>query len=197
MTTKLLLVRHGPTAWNAERRLQGRAEIGLSAEAQARLCAHALPAEFALWRCLVSPLMRARDTAALLGLTGIVEPRLIEMDWGDYQGRALDGLRGELGPALDLNEARGLDFTPPRGESPRMVQTRLRPLLAEIAGIGLPTVAITHRGVIRAIYARAAGWDMRGPPPHALEPYAMQLFTLAADGHPSLAEANIALAPRR
>jgi len=197
MTTKLLLLRHGPTAWNAERRLQGRADIGLSAEAQARLRAHALPAEFALWRCLVSPLIRARDTAALLGLTGVVEPRLIEMDWGDYEGRTLDGLRGELGPALDSNEARGLDFTPPRGESPRMVQTRLRPLLAEIAGIGLPTVAITHRGVIRAVYARAAGWDMRRPPPHALEPYAMQLFALAADGHPSLVEANIALAPRR
>ena len=197
MTAKLLVMRHGRTAWNAARRLQGRADIALSAQAQARLRDHALPDEFARWRCLVSPLRRARDTAALLGLTGVVEPRLIEMDWGDFEGRTLDALRGELGVALTENERRGLDFTPPRGESPRMVQARLRPLLAEIAASGLPTVAITHRGVIRAIYARAVGWDMLGAAPHPLDPYAMQLFALAEDGRPALIAVNIALAPRR
>lgn len=197
MTTKLLLMRHGPTAWNAARRLQGRADIALSVEAQARLGGCALPGEFVRWRCLVSPLRRARETAALLGLTGVVESRLIEMDWGEFEGRTLDALRDELGVALAENEGRGLDFTPPRGESPRMVQARLSPLLAELAATGLPTVAITHRGVIRAIYARAVDWDMLGTPPHKLEPYGMQLFALAKDGSPSLLETNIALASKR
>ena len=59
------------------------------------------------------------------------------------QGRMIDEALEKLGVALAENEGRGLDFTPPRGESPRMVQARLSPLLAEIAATGLPTVAIT------------------------------------------------------
>ena len=67
MTAKLLVMRHGRTAWNAARRLQGRADIALSAQAQARLRDRALPDEFARWRCIVSPLRRAalHDPAAL------------------------------------------------------------------------------------------------------------------------------------
>src|SRR3546814_19841125 len=62
------------------------------------------------------------------------------------------------------NEARGLDFRPPGGESPRDVQDRLRPLLAELADAGEDVVAVSHKGVLRALYALASGWDMRGKP---------------------------------
>ena len=44
------------------------------------------------------------------------------------------------------NEARGLDFRPPGGESPRDVQMRLAPLLAEIEA---RTVLVTHKGVLQ------------------------------------------------
>ncbi len=191
--TPLALLRHAPTDWNAARRLQGRADIPLSASARATLRRKALPRQFQGWPALMSPLQRCRETAQLLGIAPAVDARLIEMDWGEFEGRRLDDLRAELGETLAANEARGLDFRPPRGESPRDVQGRVAPLLREIATTQTATLAVTHRGVIRAIYARARDWDMLGPPPDELDLYAMHLFTLDAGGTPHVAQLNIAL----
>ena len=194
--TTLALLRHAPTEWNVGKRLQGRADIALSAVARATLATQALPSEVAGFRALVSPLQRTRQTAQLLGLDPQIEPRLIEMHWGRYEGRTIAELRAEHGTAFTANETRGLDFMPDSGESPRMVQQRLRPLLVEIASMGEPTLAITHRGVIRAIYAMATGWDMTSDAPDKLDLYAMQVFTLARDGRPAVARLNLPLAVR-
>jgi broad specificity phosphatase PhoE len=90
-------------------------------------------------------------------------------------------------------EAAGLDLRPPGGESPREVQARVRPLLAEIAQSGRPTAAVTHKGVIRAVLALATGWDMRDKPPHRLDWSAAHLFRLDASGKPRIARLNVAL----
>lgn len=194
--TTLALLRHGPTEWNAGRRLQGRADIPLSSEGRATLAGRRVPAEFVGFRCLVSPLTRARETAMLLGLGAEIDPRLVEMDWGGFQGRTVRDLRQEIGQEFLANEARGLDFLPVGGESPRMVQARVAPLLAEIARRRRSTLAVTHRGVMRAIYALAAGWDMTGEPPHALDFYTMQIFELDGTGQPRIAALNVPLAER-
>lgn len=89
------------------------------------------------------------------------------------------------------NEARGVDFTPPGGESPRLVISRVKSWLCEVAREGVPTLAVTHRGVIRAILAAACGWDMRGKPPAKLDWKAVHLFSLAADGRPSIEQLNL------
>jgi probable phosphoglycerate mutase len=191
--TQIALLRHAPTDWNAARRLQGRADIPLSATARATLRRKALPRQFQGWPALMSPLQRCRETAQLLGLAPAIDARLIEMDWGEFEGRRLDDLRTELGETLADNEARGLDFRPPRGESPRDVQARVAPLLVDIAQSGTATLAVTHRGVIRAIYAAARGWDMTGAPPDELDLYAMHLFTLDGAGTPRVERLNIAL----
>jgi broad specificity phosphatase PhoE len=191
--TPLALLRHAPTDWNAARRLQGRADIPLSAAARATLRRKALPPQFRGWSALMSPLQRCRETAQLLGMAPTADARLIEMDWGEFEGRRLDELRAEHGETLAANEARGLDFRPPRGESPRDVQQRLAPLLVEIAQSGVATLAITHRGVIRAIYASARGWDMTGSPPDELDLYALHLFVLDAVGTPRVERLNIGL----
>lgn len=192
--TTLALLRHGPTEWNAGRRLQGRADIPLSPEGRATLSGRRVPAEFVGFRCLVSPLTRARETAILLGLAAEIDTRLVEMDWGTYQGRTVTELRQEIGAAFLDNEARGLDFHPDGGESPRMVQDRVLPLLAEIASRRRSTLAVTHRGVMRAIYSLAAGWDMTGDPPHDLDWYALQVFELDAGGRPHIVSLNVPLA---
>ncbi len=194
--TLLALLRHGPTAWNVARRLQGRADIPLGDAARDALKRRRVPDEFAPWRVLSSPLARCRETAALLGLAPQSDQRLIEMDWGSYQGHTVVDLRTRLGVDFTRDEARGLDFRPPGGESPRAVQSRVAPLLAEIAADGRPTLAVTHRGVIRAIYARAVSWSMTGEAPHRLDLYALQLFRLGADGTPVLERLNVALEPR-
>lgn len=191
--TMLALLRHAPTEWNRDRRLQGRADIPLSAEARTQYARQRLPRDLGGFAVRCSPLRRAVETAALLGLAATPDPRLIEMDWGGYEGRTLAALRAQYGAALAANEARGLDFRPPGGESPRDVLARVEPLLAEIAAAGTPTLCITHRGVIRAIHARARGWDMIGKPPDRLASESMHLFALDGAGVPVVAELNRAL----
>jgi len=92
-------------------------------------------------------------------------------------------------------EARGLDFQPPGGESPRQVQDRLRPLLQRLAATGRPTVAVTHKGVIRALYAQASGWDMTGRAPEKLRDGRAQRFILGPGGAPETDQLNLPLAP--
>ena len=69
---------------------------------------------------------------------------------------------------MAANEARGLDFRPPGGESPREVCARLQALLGELAADPRPVVAVCHKGVMRAALVLATGWDMRGRPPMRL-----------------------------
>jgi probable phosphoglycerate mutase len=66
---------------------------------------------------------------------------------------------------MAANEARGLDFRPPGGESPREVCARLQALLGELARDPRPVVAVCHKGIMRAALVLATGWDMRGRPP--------------------------------
>ncbi|MFM7347498.1 MAG: histidine phosphatase family protein [Tagaea sp.] len=194
--THVAFMRHGPTAWNGAKRLQGRADIELTPRTREFLKAWRIPHEFDGWRVLCSPLKRCRETAELLGLPAEIDPRLVEMSWGDFEGRTMEELRAERGAELAENEARGLDFQPPNGESPRMVQTRLRPLLADIAKDGRATLCVTHRGVFRAVYALARGWDMTSDPPDKLDLYAMHVFRLATDGAPRIVDLNLALKRR-
>ncbi|MGH6924075.1 MAG: histidine phosphatase family protein [Propylenella sp.] len=187
--TLLLVIRHGETEWNAAGLMQGRADIPMSSAGRERLRAAKLPPGWNGVLCLSSPLSRAMETAQLLGLDPQPEPRLIEMDWGKWEGRSLAELRAELGEAMEKNEARGLDFRPAGGESPREVQKRMKPLLA---GLAAPTVAVTHKGVLRALYALTTGWSMTGKPPHKLIDRCAHVFDVA-DGTPSVAELNIPL----
>lgn len=190
--TALILLRHGPTAWNAEGRIQGRSDRPLSAAGQAAVRAWRLPEAWAAHHWVTSPLGRARETAALLGHGDAgTEERLIETDWGDWEGCRLAALRQRHGEAMARLEARGLDFRPPGGESPRDLQARLRPWLAAVAG--RPCVAVSHKGVIRALTALATGWDMTGRPPAKLLPDSAQCFHLSSDGRPAVDQLNLSL----
>ena len=54
-----------------------------------------------------------------------------------------------------------------------------------------PTLAVTHRGVIRAVLAAATGWDLLGKPPAKLDWTAAHLFELDAAGRPRVRELNV------
>jgi broad specificity phosphatase PhoE len=159
----LLLIRHGATPWNEARLLQGRADPGLSADGRAEVGRWRLPPGWLGAAWYASPLRRARETAELLGAGPVaVDARLIEMDWGAFERRRLADLRADDPLGMAGNEAKGLDFRPPGGESPREVAARVAAFVAALEG---PAVAVTHKGVIRAALALATGWDMRRPPP--------------------------------
>ncbi|MGZ0187072.1 MAG: histidine phosphatase family protein [Alphaproteobacteria bacterium] len=181
--TILALIRHAPTTWNAEGRLQGRRDTELSKEGEAALASWTSPKAFSSFDWIASPLGRCGVTArSLRGRTVPTDNRIIEMDWGDWEGRTRAELSTSLGSDFHENETRGLDFTPPAGESPRMVQTRLTPFLQDIAKAGRPTVAVTHRGVIRAMIALATGWNFMGKPPVKGQHGTYNLLRVSPDG---------------
>lgn len=192
--TSLLLLRHGPTVWNREKRFQGRTDIPLSEEGRELVRSWQLPQAWHQVRWISSPLDRARETAALLGHPEAeVESLLIETDWGEWEGERLPDLRARLGEEMAAMEAQGLDLLPPGGESPRLLQKRLRPLLERLAKQGEPIVAVAHKGVLRALYAQASGWDMRGKPPEKLRDSCAHLFHLSSTGEVSAVQANLSL----
>jgi len=183
------MLRHGDTAWSAKGRIQGHTDVPLSDAGRARMREFRLPAACGGMRVVTSPLARCIETAALIGAPHAErEPRLIEMNWGAWQGCRLAELRAELGDAIAENEARGWDFRPADGETPREVLARLSSWLAAVT---TSTLAITHRGVIRAGFAAAAGWDLRGKPPAKLDWSAVQLFRLAPDGSLAIEALNL------
>lgn len=193
--TLLAVVRHGPTEWNAARKLQGMSDIPLSEEGRALVATWQLPDEFRAWRVLSSPLTRAQETARLLGAqTLTVEPLLREMSFGDWEGFTIQ----ELAASNSADEfqalaARGLDMLPPNGESPRMVIERLKILLKRLAEEGEPTVAVCHKGIIRALLALATGWPMLGKQPVKLDWSSLHCFRLDKDGAPTLDRINVSL----
>ena len=180
------LLRHGTTDWNREGRLQGRVERSLDPGEEARLRAAMLPVLPRFDAVRVSPLQRARQTAAALaiGIAGwpgaVPDEGLLEMDWGEWEGCRPADLRADPRSGFAAAEALGLDLLPPGGESPRMVQRRLAGWLATL---DRPTLAVTHKGVIRALLAMAHDWPMLGRAPAKLDWQALHAM-LVVDGRP-------------
>jgi len=192
---RLALLRHGPTAWTAERRLQGSSDLPLSPAGRLAVAGWQLPREVDGFAWVTSPLRRARETASLLGHGDApIDARLREMSFGQWEGRRLVEIAGELGPAMQVLEDRGLDFCAPGGgESPREVQQRLAPILLETGRSGVDRLAVVHKAVIRALYALATGWPMLGKPPQRLTEFALHIFAVAADGSLTLSALNLPL----
>jgi probable phosphoglycerate mutase len=184
----LFLLRHGPTDWTAARRLQGRSDIPLSAGGRRLVETWQLPDRAVQGEWVSSPLARATETAEILRRRHHpaedlrVEPRLAEMSFGEWEGQTLTELRSIHGPVMAEWEGRGLDFRALGGESPRDVQDCLRPWLEELTIENKDVLAITHKGVMRALYALASGWDMRAKPPHRLADNAIHEFELDRTG---------------
>lgn len=192
--TPFAVIRHGPTDWNAIGRVQGRSDVALSTDGRAVVAGWSAPPDLCGFEWVSSPLLRAAETARILfGKKVPQDDRLVEMDWAEWEGRSLSGLRAELGDLMAAWEARGLDFRAPGGESPREVQARLSALLAEVASAGRPVVAVSHKGVIRALYALATGWEMTDKPPDELRDDCAHLFSLSPGGAPVVHRLNIAL----
>ncbi len=184
--TRVAFLRHARTAWNLDSRLQGRADIPLAPEGRADLSGCRPPADLdgALWH--VSPLLRARETATLLGHgEARVTPALIEIDHGAFEGRRLADIRAEGGAAMAELEALGLDYRASGGESPREVRDRVAGWLREIAAMGGDHVAVCHKTVIRVVLSLAYDWDMRGKPPVRLDWTGLHIFALDAAARPA------------
>ena len=100
---RVVLVRHGETAWSRDRRHTGRTDIPLTPLGEVE--AAALAPRLAGWRfteVLVSPLSRALLTAELAGLEDPeICPDLVEWDYGTFEGRTTQAIREDR-PGWDL-----------------------------------------------------------------------------------------------
>ncbi|EPJ47129.1 MAG: phosphoglycerate mutase family protein [Osedax symbiont Rs1] len=190
----IYLIRHGQTQWNTEKKLQGRTNIPLNAQGIAQVSAYQLPASLQQLQWFSSPLLRARETAVLLGVNAASEQHLIEMNWGTWEGQNLRQLQQDNPQDFAAAEALGIHLMPPEGESPFLVGERVTTWATGLAALNAQQDigCVTHKGVIRAIYALAANWDMLDKPRHKLDFHCAQHFCFA-DGQWSIGELNIKL----
>ncbi|WP_417833718.1 histidine phosphatase family protein [Thalassospira xiamenensis] len=189
------LLRHGVTAWNAERRIQGQSDIPLLPETVDEYRGLQLPQKWCVVPWRVSPLIRTIQTADALAIDGVSpDEHWIEMNWGDWEGKKLSDLRRQLGPRMQENEDRGWDFRPEGGESPREVLSRVEAALAghRDGDFGV----VTHKGVIRAVYAAASGWDMLGKIPARLDWKSIHVFSWSSDDGLGVVDLNCRLLER-
>jgi broad specificity phosphatase PhoE len=163
-SNEVLLVRHGETADNASARFQGRLDTPLNdrGRAQSRALAQTLGDE-GLRALYCSPLLRAHETASIvgaaIGLEPILDERLVEADAGEWSGRPIaDILAGERA-AYARWRAADPAFRFPGGESVAEQAQRIAAALADVAAGPLPALVVTHGGTIRAIEAIDAPAD--------------------------------------
>ena len=198
--TELILVRHGVTAWNRERRFQGQIDIGLDDEgrAQAVLTGRRL----AVWHIdaiYASDLSRARQTAepiaAERGLAVRIEPRLRERHYGSFEGRTHEELERLQTEAWRRWRRREPDFAlPGGGESLRVFHTRVVAALGDLARAhpGRTVVAVTHGGVLDIAYRIATGMALEAPRGHDLLNASLNRVRWDGCGFSLLAWADIA-----
>jgi broad specificity phosphatase PhoE len=157
----LLIIRHGESEWNVEKRWQGWLDSQLTAEGlqQARDRADVL-ARSGLAPAVVhcSDLGRARQTAeiiaAALGVPTRPHPGLRERSGGDWEGFTADEI-DERWPGRRMAWRRGEITTMPGGEDDAAVLARVDEALASALESGTPALVITHHGVLRLVATRA------------------------------------------
>lgn len=183
--TPVALLRHFPTDWNLEHRMQGRVDRPLAESSLEELAGLALPAPWDAARVVASPLTRAVQTAeALTGAPVPTDARLTELEWGEWEGQRGVDLLAYPASGFRHVEDWGWDCRPPGGESPQDAWDRVEPALAEIAAARKPTVMVIHRGLIRVILAKAWGWNFDRPEPFRIKKAKLCPILLDAHGAP-------------
>jgi len=153
-STRIILIRHGETDWNATGRLQGHSDTPLNAlgRRQARLAARRLSSE-PVQAVYSSDLARSFETATIigqeLGLRVITSPQLRERRYGVWEGLTAAEIQARYPEQFAEWRARSTDFAPPGGETITQLLTRAFTELQTIARrhVGEVVVVITHGGL--------------------------------------------------
>jgi probable phosphoglycerate mutase len=166
MPRRLLLLRHGRTAWNASGRVQGHADVGLDevGRGQARAVAAALAA-LGPARVWSSDLARARETAAVvadrLGLAVELDKRLREYDVGARQGLTVPEFAAQFPDEYAAWAERDDRVLVEGAESTADVLARIVPALEEcLAALGPADtgVVVGHGASLKAGLLGLLGW---------------------------------------
>lgn len=170
MKTRLCLVRHGETAWNAEGRVQGQLDIPLNdtGRAQARATAAALAGrDFSAIYC--SDLARVRQTAEptarRLALPVAYDPALRERHYGMFESLTYVEVKEKHPVEYGRFRERDPDFDFQGGESLRGFNDRVMGVLAQLLErhAGEQILVFTHGGVLEMVYRHATARGLSAP----------------------------------
>lgn len=200
---ELTLVRHGETAWNAVRRIQGSIEIELNPTGHAQAAAIGLAlarrqgagAGERFHRLISSDQIRAAQTAAAIaqatGLELTFDPGLRERRYGVFEGCGYDEIETRWPEDWARWQNRDPAWGPPDGETLSGFDARVRAWLDHIAadpgsrpltqGEPLRVIAVTHGGVLDMAFRRAAGLALQAPRQHQTLNAARNVLALAND----------------
>jgi alpha-ribazole phosphatase len=156
--TELILIRHGRTDWNQEKRYQGQQDIPLNtagirqaSQLAERLCRSHLEAVY------TSDLKRALQTASILaealGLNPVPDPRLREINHGQWEGLLYDDIRTRFPEEYARFHTDPVNAAAPGGEQISCVQQRVENALADIVSRHPDgSVAVVSHGLALATF---------------------------------------------
>ncbi|MCF6320972.1 MAG: phosphoglycerate mutase family protein [Rhizobiaceae bacterium] len=161
-------IRHGQTDWNAEFRFQGQRDIPLNALGQKQANEngrklHELIGSGEGLDFISSPLGRTRETMERVRIAmGLapkdyqIEQRLIEISYGDLEGRTLEDLKANENERHRYRKANAWEFQPVDGESHEMVLGRVAEWHSSLRG---DCVVAAHGAVGRVVRYYLLGLD--------------------------------------
>ncbi|MBU3592865.1 histidine phosphatase family protein [Polynucleobacter sp. 71A-WALBACH] len=165
LTTRLCLIRHGETSWNAEKRLQGHTDIPLNSRGalQARQMAQALKDINLTFDVLyTSDLKRAADTAnavvELFGVDAQVDSTLRERHFGALQGLSISEAPLQRPDIWQAHIARDLEHELAGGESIQQFALRVQSALdkIQVRHAGKTILIVSHGGTLDMMYRIAS-----------------------------------------
>ena len=187
MKTKLVLIRHGETAWNAEHRIQGQLDIPLSPlgilqSARLAECLSNEPIDAVYSSELSRAWLTAAPLAARLGLDVIAEPRLRERSFGVFEGLTLVEIAARYPAEFAQWRARDLAWRPEGGENGQQLIDRVLAAATDIAArhAGRTVVLVSHGGVLDVVYRAARALEWHAPREHQMLNAAINRLTASS-----------------
>lgn len=175
MTTRLILIRHGETAWNAEHRIQGRLDVPLSATGvwQAEQLARALadePIDAVVASDLARAWLTAAPLAARLGRAPQPHAGLRERSFGIFEGHTLEEIAARWPDHFAGWRARDPAWRMPAGESGTEFIDRVLTAMHDVVAAhrGGTVAVVAHGGVLDVVYRAARGLSWDAPREHVM-----------------------------
>ena len=169
LSTRIIAIRHGETAWNVDTRIQGQLDIPLNEKGrwQAERLGRALATSESVSAIYCSDLLRAWDTAQSIaesmGLPSISAPGLRERGFGSFEGKTFVELEAAWPAETARWRQRDPDWAPPGGENLKDFRIRVLDTTNELAAKheGEQIVLVAHGGVLDVLYRNALGLELQ------------------------------------
>ena len=169
--TRVILIRHGETVWNARGLYQGQEDSPLTPEGQvqAQALAERMRQHPPIDALYTSDLPRTHATAAptalALGLKTIVEPALGERNYGIFQGENKATIKERFPTEYAAHTSGNIDYAIPEGESNRQFHDRVITALNALGThhVGEQIAIVTHGGVLTMIFKHVLGLPIAAP----------------------------------